>query len=771
MNTLSRRESARGRLSALLVTALLSLTILAGGCQPVREDRSIHWSAEGQSVGFQHGPEGVFLADPDGGKLTRIFQPSADVIATSTPLWAPQGRRVLFTTARATDRQPGINLNLGGDNPAGNLHTQRPVIYQCWLYEPSDEGEAKPKVIFEAACDHVGYVAANLAVRWHPQGDRILYVQQTAQHRHGLFEHDLATGKSRQVFPHLAEALLFDWSPDGAKLCCLLGSAKEPAATDGVWVGVPGAEGWWQVPDSGRLARAELPSVLEQLRATRPAWTTDSARFAFVSCQPGPDEKSPGKHLLRLANLTTHETSLLTEADEPFHDLRWTADGKVLGLVCGREQGRLHLLRPGEPLAPALSQAPVRRFAGWNHKGDRLAYVVADRVPLAEEPMWAFLLVADPSARDAVLVADGSGAEAGREVFAGMRVTFPQWSPKEDRLSLWVTFQPAYRSLVSQMLGWGLRPGDPAAVLDVKTGALSWMPVNAHEKVQVGHYFLLKRDYEQAWHWYDQAERDLPAKEVTITQPLELLPLLRGPRDFSFFAYHCLRQLGREADAQAKLKQFRRVFLPRWTGSDSGADSTWQEVLAPDGMFAPLLQDLYSAEVFLSLDAAAEGEAFFRREMADAKTDPAKMSAGVVLGQLLLLQAKHREYAQLAMDYSRLAWKAPRLKWKAVGELYNLAVRLSLLPLMAPEFLIGLPDEQVRRLIDHWQALREVESAEDRLFVDHALLASFDRLGQERERQEAAQRLERAGAPPLALGDIEELRTQVRALLGLINSR
>ena len=76
----------------------------------MREDRSINWAKDGESVGFQHGQEGVFLADKDGRKLTKIFQPNADVIAISTPLWSPIGMRVLFTTARSQIGQPTVNL-------------------------------------------------------------------------------------------------------------------------------------------------------------------------------------------------------------------------------------------------------------------------------------------------------------------------------------------------------------------------------------------------------------------------------------------------------------------------------------------------------------------------------------------------------------------------------------------------------------------------------------------------------------------------------------
>ena len=138
-------------------------------------------------------------------------------------------------------------------------------------------------------------------------------------------------------------------------------------------------------------------------------------------------------------------------------------------------------------LEPALNHRPVRRFAGWGPSGKHLAFVVVDdNITYAKPDSWAFLLTPETGARDAVVLAAGDGTQPGRDVFSGMRVTFPHWSPVEEKLSLWVTFSPTFRSWLSRIFGWGLMPGDPAAVLDVETGEMTWMAVNAHEKAQVG---------------------------------------------------------------------------------------------------------------------------------------------------------------------------------------------------------------------------------------------------------------------------------------------
>jgi hypothetical protein len=751
---------------------------LAAGCQPVREDRTITWSGQGNAVGFQHGKEGVFVADREGGGLQKIFQPGDDVLATSPPLWAPSDGRLIFTTARGTQPATTVSFQLGGESdPAGRVFAQQPVTYTCWLRDEARNGEApKPVALFEAACDHVGYVAANLAVRWHPQGNRILYVKEVSSGRHGLFEFDLATKACRQVFSHTSQALTFEWTPDGTSLVCVLGGSPAEPATDGIWIGPPDAADWWHVPDSAALAEGQLPSLLEQLRATQPAWTPDGTRFAFVSCTAPLVKEQPIRHFLCLATLATHEVTVVTAEGESFRDLHWSPDGSRLGVVQGGETGVLRLLEADGALSDPINRRPVRHFAGWQRDSDRLAYVVPDRVPLSDEPRWAFLFVPVPLARDAVLVADGRGADGGEEVLSGMRVTFPHWSPKEDKLSLWATFSPTYHSPFSELvlrMALGVRRGDPAAVFDTTTGRLGWMAVDAHEQVQVGHYYLLKRDYAEAWRWYERAEKGQPPaptepSALTMTNLQEFL----GARDFSVFAYYCLEKLGRHEEAKARLARFRRTYLhlpekdeDPWLNTKIGERSVGQwlrDALEPEKLTGALLRDLYVAEVFLSVDAAEDGERFFRQGLANAPTDTARLSRALVLAQFLLLEKKHAAYADLTTGtivpllfraQEKLAHTKPGMEQPSILPMLDLTVAVYaggavLLPLGTSEFLTGLPDQQLHALLTRWRAVRaEAQDDWSRIEADVVLHATYQRLGLEKERLEVAKRLEQERGP------------------------
>jgi hypothetical protein len=744
--------------NALIALECLVWMLSLAGCQPAREDRSIQWSQDAHAVGFQNGQQGVFIADQHGRKLTNIYQPGPGVIATSTPLWSPDGQSLVFTTARSNaDQPPAILGFMNGQNPAGNLHFKQDITYTCWLCKKTDQGKPDaPVPLFEARADHPGYVAANLAVRWHPRLDRLYYIDQTSALEHGLFEYGLVSKASRKVFSRTSEGVLFDWTPDGSHLVCLLGSTPR-LRTDGIWIGQPGESDWWHVPHSDELASGEYDSILEQLRATRPAWTKDGKRFAFPTYVPGPTSQEAGKHCLRLAAMATKTVQVWTDGDQPFRDLHWDDAGERLGLVWGADQGSLHIARRGESFSLGTNNLPVRRFVGWNKHGDRLAYVVPDALPLGSGFSWALLLFPDATARDQVYVANGAGSEPGKSVFSGLRVTFPLWSPQEDKLSLWATFVPAYRSVVSHLFGWGLRPGDPAAVFDVKSGQLAWMPVNAQEKVQVGHYYLLKRDYNQAWHWYQEAEKELPAPTPVVVQNMNAYwQALQGPRDFSFFQYLCLTKLGRAPEAKAKLDQFRRVFLPQLNraakdqaNQDGSPEQEIQKLVGPGSFLGSLVQDLYIAEVFLSVDASRDGASFFRGAIKDATNDTARLSRAIVLGQLLLLQRRWPDYAELATEtiaplFTKVLKPAPagdRRDFQDPSALAEFISGLALLPMGASDFLGQLPDKRVAALRPRWEKLRAQASESARPLLDLVLRGLYQKLGFQELRQVVTSRL------------------------------
>jgi hypothetical protein len=754
--------------AALLVSCVLTLL----GCGGVREDRSITFSADGSSVGFQHGTDGVFVADKEGAGLTKIHAPDKDVIAVGTPLWAPNDRRLIFTTARAVDRSGTAPVVPGSEeDPAGRLFDRTAAVYTCWLRdEPKGGAGAEPRTLFTAPVEEVGYVAAGLAVRWHPNGGRVCYVMQV-DGGHAVFEFDLATRVSRRVFPDGdgAGAVIFDWTPDGSHLVCLVADATKPAR-DGIWVGRDGEE-WWHVAESIPTAEP-VGFPLERLKSSRPVWTADGRRFAFVTARLGESPDEPTVRSLWTGTPKGHRIERVREAKEAIRDLAWHPDGRRLGFVTGGETGALWLSDPKEEAARVAPA--VRSFAGWDRAGEMLAYTTADDIALSDEAGLSLLLFPDPLARDILYSARADGRGAATVLKPGLRTTFARWSPTDGKLSQWFTFCPTHRSILSRGVEWGLPRGDPAAVIDARTGAISWLAVDAHEKAQIGHYHLLRRDYPGAWRWYEQAERE---RAGAGPEPTQADPGRRRPfRDPSFFEYYCLDKLRRRAEAWARLQAFRKR-APALLPPEDPRAAAW--VRQDIRRLAPLARDFYAAEVFLSLDAAEDAEAFFHGELADAGSDDDRLSAAVMLSQVLLLRGRTAEYAALATETLAplvlRAWQAPAARaarpenrW-AAQPLPVVVGSLALLPLCRPDLLARLPQDGLNELAGRWTTLRaQAPDAVSRLGADVILEGLYRQLRRDREADEVHQRI---GSNPQAAGHLvtpealDKLYREVRGAL------
>ena len=386
---------------------LVAPVLLAGcsavliGCGGTFENRSINFSSDGKHVAFQRG-DGIYIANKDGKGLTKITPPDKDAIAVGMPEWAPNDQRLIFATARPVgDSHSAVTWPGFGDPANGRFFLRQPARYTCWLRD-EPKGDTPPQIheLFSAEVDDVGYIAAGLAVRWHPKGDRVDFVQQVHEGQ-AVFEYDLAAKTTRRVFPaeNTAEAVIFDWTPDGANLVCVLADTAQPEQA-GIWIGRDGAN-WWHVKPSAALA-GKKEMGLQRLRAARPTWTKDGQRFAFMTTDAPKSEGAQPRRVLWLGQLDGHRASQILEGYEPIRDLHWHPDGQKLGFIRGSDPGTLQIAQLDGTLTTVAKQ-PIRTFAGWDNTGAHLAYTTADdKVPNRDEKQYSLLMLPDPLARCAV---------------------------------------------------------------------------------------------------------------------------------------------------------------------------------------------------------------------------------------------------------------------------------------------------------------------------------------------------------------------------------
>lgn len=795
----------------LLRIALVAVILYVTGCgsgDGVREDRSIHSAADGGALSFQHGDQGVYVSVD--GELQQVYQPTEDVLATSTPLWAPDSGRMIFTVATAVKNSPN-EANAAGpewdDSPDGRVMQKRSIRYACRMHEKDTEAGTVPDVLFEATCDHVGYVAANLAVRWHPDESAIIYLDQNQQGKLELQSWNLAEGRSETAFAHSADAMIFDWAPDNQNLVCVLDD-PDPKVR-GIWFGTPGEDDWWHVTNSagaepayplinslggmelllgGQFGTANSP--IERLRSAKPAWNREGSAFAFVAGRSVNDQVT---FTIERGDPVSREIVTIAESPNSFTDLHWHSDGSKLGTVQQDEQRSLRIISLDGNLSDSVSSDPVRRFVGWNSAGDKLAYVVPQRpsVPESDQPTefqnpWAFLLLSDPYARDSLITADADGLENVQDIFSGMRLTFPNWSPDGRKLTFWATYSPSYRSWFGRLFGLGMRRGDPAVAFDVETGRLDWMPVNPREKIQIGHYYLMQKDNLAALKWYQEAREELgPLTRPTIQ---EFAGTLRNQSALTLFQSICLRRLGRDDESLKLLAEFHEMFLPELPKDDAAlSEPTWnaamlRRAVQPDGLWAALLRDCYIAEACLSLNSPEESQYYLEQSGQKADSNAKRLSNAIVVSQLLLLQTRYGEYTEFVTQtllpavIDELA-AVPNgteqpFDWIQSDNPRSLVVfsaGLAMLPMFSEEFLEELDRDQIETLSAEWEVLRDrSDQPVCHLATDLFLKSAYARLKNAELQDDASGRLKsnRVLGQVLNRSDISELIAGLRQLQG-----
>jgi hypothetical protein len=206
-----------------------------------------------------------------------------------------------------------------------------------------------------------------------------------------------------------------------------------------------------------------------------------------------------------------------------------------------------------------------------------------------------------------------------------------------------------------------------------------------------------------------------------------------------------LKKLGRDREAEAQLSQFRSQFLPApppGPRTPDSLDGIALELLDPAGLPASLLVAAYQAEVFLSVDAVADAEMFFRDEVHSAASDAQRLARHLVLGQILLLSGKRDEYATLTAGtigpLLTKTLKARRPEDVVTEPVASVVGMLALMPLASREFLRERSEDTLRRLLPGLEDLRAQTGASLGDAPGVVLHALYGRLGMEKERRELA---------------------------------
>ncbi len=651
----------------------ISAALLLPGCSSgVREERTIEFSSSGSQVGFQHGDSGVFLSNVDTGKAESIYSLQPGEIVASAPQFSADDS-VIFAVASLDGKGEYAGDERSWDSASdGRRFFAAPTKYKCLYRKPGDSGQ--PHTLFDARCDHTGYIAANLAVRWHPDGQSIWYVDSDAPGSLAIFEYKIADESVRRITDFDAAAIAFDFSPGGKYVTCA--SLSPDGSEKIVRLSPVDSIEWKQLPQSG-LAGQPTGDWLQQLRQALPHFSPDDTACVYEArlseTKRATDSDVQWSSRLVRYNVNSASATKLWESSGDIRDIHWHPSSNWIAFVDSDNQ--LQCTPAGEATRNLSSvkqlQASVRTFAGFSADGKWIAYTIA--LPASEQKSTYLFSTVD-GARDQVFLAGFDSQNAAvtspaAPAIEGMRLTFPHWSSEGTRLSLWATYAPSHTSRLSTIAPWSLAAGDPAAIVSASDLSVTWMPINPIEEAQIGHYFLLHRKNETAAEWYVKSmDRREPMEPIKLSQWQLFQQQSIQLKDATFFEYICLSRLGKQTEAQERLAIFDANFVLdeedavgvlNTNSQDEDDQERWAELVSElSNSCLPMLKAAYITEVYLSLNAADEGIGYFAGINETNQSPWQRYANALCHAHLILATGDRQRYASFVLSDVMPAFEA-----------------------------------------------------------------------------------------------------------------
>lgn len=649
----SSRKNIIGLLPRWLVSGAIVFAVLAlPGCGPEKvdweEDRGIPFSSDDRAIAYRH-KDAVYVARAQGDKHRRVYVAETGEAVLSTPHWAPGMRAVVFAVSGGKPEQSSGLLEYElwlWPAPQEIWTSEREISRGDSVALPTDWRPAAPRKLATARCRAPMQIKADALFQWHPDGNRVLYLDTSDSGLQRVVSLDVNTATQATAAPLVATSLAFSISPAGYHLAVAT-EDPEPAA---LWIGPIGGDmaSWRRIEGNPgpRLvpeletegeATAAGSKYLLDLRPRLGIWSPDSRWLAYISApsaeqETAAEDETDDAVRLVITPLETDvpERVLELAGGEP-ENMHWMPGGRKLGFL--GDQKVLLVDSDSATITELSGVLEVEHFIGWSAPGNHMAYLIRAEefertgvlLPTGDRVLWS------PARRHNLMVAQADGAFP-RNRFGLMNISSAQWGNRTEQLSFWATHLPTVSFLP---------PGDPAAVLDLEQDAIRWYPTDVAEYAQVGHYYFLNGQFvEAADHYTSALERlDDPGENRVLEARIRLWRALTrvAAQD--------------EREVLADMAFFREhIVVPGETDTDmpTGTEGpVWDETVSRD-----LTADRILLSTLLSMKqvklAAAQAQAIIRQDedarriqalcflaLIDKGTAQRTMYTDVVIGRLM----------------------------------------------------------------------------------------------------------------------------------------
>jgi dipeptidyl aminopeptidase/acylaminoacyl peptidase len=224
-------------------------TVMPGG-EPVPVPgtvgaRAARWSPDGRVLAFARWADGIFLVNPDGSGLRRLFTPAVGEVF-GEPLWSPDGRRLAFGVLSPGGAEYHVEIADSLDGAREVVATE--LIYVTdWLPDGSflgaarSPGERCPEELAVTHPDGSTHLITDTPAvcegvpRLSPDGTRIAFLEARLDAA-GFIDYAIAVvdtdGTDRRTLVDLGSEMTWPaWSPDGTEI--LYGYAPTAVRLDG----------------------------------------------------------------------------------------------------------------------------------------------------------------------------------------------------------------------------------------------------------------------------------------------------------------------------------------------------------------------------------------------------------------------------------------------------------------------------------------------------------------------------------------------------------